>query len=371
MSNSTECPNCQQTLFGQYCAHCGQNQKSTDRYFLTLFNEAFEGIFSLDSKAWKTTLYLWFKPGFLTLEHFANRRARYISPLRLYLITSIGFFLTLSILNLLRNDVAFEVNNQDQPIPTELSDEIRQDILQGQADKDQLDRTLRDIANDRLRNNASDDLTTESDQVDNVIADTTSIESPQDIDSTSQATPATEQPKSDLSKLSEVTELTLNLPFISAEQRKEVNAKLLSKIKNAIEIAKQSPKRIIAKVIDTAPPVVFVLLPFFALVLKLFYLTSKRYYAEHVILALHNHAFLFAAMTVVTISPLILPEGISELLSVGMWIWICLYMLLSLKRVFQQSWPVTILKGTLLVTVYAGLMLFGFLAVTLIGVMLL
>lgn len=36
----------------------------------------------------------------------------------------------------------------------------------------------------------------------------------------------------------------------------------------------------------------FVLLPTFALILKLLYLRSRRYYTEHLILALHNHSFI-------------------------------------------------------------------------------
>ena len=39
----------------------------------------------------------------------------------------------------------------------------------------------------------------------------------------------------------------------------------------------------------------FVLIPLFALLLKLFYVFRRRLYMEHLIVALHSHAFLFLA----------------------------------------------------------------------------
>ncbi len=56
-----------------------------------------EDIRSLDSRMWRTLLALLFKPGFLSAEHFAGRKASYIPPFRLYLIVSFVMFMLLSL----------------------------------------------------------------------------------------------------------------------------------------------------------------------------------------------------------------------------------------------------------------------------------
>jgi hypothetical protein len=61
-----------------------------------LLHEALEGITHSDSRLWRTLCLLWFKPGKLTQEFVAGRRASYLPPFRLYLVLSIIFFVTAS-----------------------------------------------------------------------------------------------------------------------------------------------------------------------------------------------------------------------------------------------------------------------------------
>jgi hypothetical protein len=57
--------------------------------------EATEDLTHADSRLWRTLSALVFKPGFLTREFLAGRRARYLPPLRLYLVLSVVFFLSI------------------------------------------------------------------------------------------------------------------------------------------------------------------------------------------------------------------------------------------------------------------------------------
>ncbi|MBD3647699.1 MAG: DUF3667 domain-containing protein, partial [Pseudomonadales bacterium] len=93
------CPNCGARIEGPWCYQCGQNQKGINRFFLSLLNEAFDDVFSLNSRTVRTFGNLLFRPGFLTTEYYAGRRARYLPPVRLYLITSVVFFFYLSLQN--------------------------------------------------------------------------------------------------------------------------------------------------------------------------------------------------------------------------------------------------------------------------------
>ena len=54
---------------------------------------ATEDLTHADSRLWRTLGALLFRPGFLTAEFLGGRRARYLPPVRLYLVLSVAFFL--------------------------------------------------------------------------------------------------------------------------------------------------------------------------------------------------------------------------------------------------------------------------------------
>lgn len=90
------CLNCGAAVRGRFCIDCGQ---TTDTHVPTLaevVGDAITSIFNLDSRLWRTVTSLFFKPGMLTREFLAGRRARYVPPLRLYLVLSVLTFLVLS-----------------------------------------------------------------------------------------------------------------------------------------------------------------------------------------------------------------------------------------------------------------------------------
>ena len=131
-----------------------------------------------------------------------------------------------------------------------------------------------------------------------------------------------------------------------------------------------NPDLIKDKVFDVLPATMFVLLPIVALLFKIWYLFAKKYYVEHLIFALHNHSFVF----VVAIIMLLLnefsvwqdPSEEGQLTTTIGWIntviacWIPLYLLISLKRVYQQSWAMTFAKFSLIGISY--MVLLGFAA---------
>jgi hypothetical protein len=93
------CLNCGAVLTGRYCANCGQAADVHVPSTRELVHQALEGITHSDSRLWRTLYFLWFKPGKLTQEFVAGRRAAYLPPFRLYLVLSILFFLVASVSN--------------------------------------------------------------------------------------------------------------------------------------------------------------------------------------------------------------------------------------------------------------------------------
>lgn len=130
------CENCGSLLQGEFCHRCGQEVIHNRRFFGGVILDLLNTFFSYDSKVNRTFLPLFFKPGFLTREYMAGRRARYILPFRLYLFSSVFCFILLSLQNdLLRFEVAPESSTQqDETIledsisfesDTELSPELK------------------------------------------------------------------------------------------------------------------------------------------------------------------------------------------------------------------------------------------------------
>jgi hypothetical protein len=88
----TECPNCGHPLDGRFCAACGQKNSSINPTVHDFLHDLTHELLHVDGKIFQSVLLLLTKPGFLTREYFAGRRARYISPIRLYLIFSVIYF---------------------------------------------------------------------------------------------------------------------------------------------------------------------------------------------------------------------------------------------------------------------------------------
>jgi hypothetical protein len=111
------------------------------------------------------------------------------------------------------------------------------------------------------------------------------------------------------------------------------------------------------------PRMMFVLLPVFALILKLLYLRRRWFYAEHFIFALHFHAFAFAVFFLLITLP-------ANVWTAGLVLWSIVYLAVAMRKVYKQSIPKTAIKFLLLTGVYAGLVLLGVAASALLGILL-
>ncbi len=86
------CKNCNYKLDKQYCSNCGQKNVEVLELKI-IIKDFFKDVFELDSRVFLTLKYLLFKPGFLTKEYWLGKRKRYISPMRLIIITSFIYFI--------------------------------------------------------------------------------------------------------------------------------------------------------------------------------------------------------------------------------------------------------------------------------------
>ena len=118
-----------------------------------------------------------------------------------------------------------------------------------------------------------------------------------------------------------------------------------------------------------------------ALLLKLWYLFAKKYYVEHLIFALHNHSFLYVVLLIMMLANSFAgwqepsEEGslttAVNVINVVTWTWIPVYFFISLKRVYQQGWGLTILKYSCIGISYLALLTLATTFVALLGFILL
>jgi hypothetical protein len=131
---------------------------------------------------------------------------------------------------------------------------------------------------------------------------------------------------------------------------------------------RQDPNLLKNAIFSTAPTTLFILVPVFALLLKILYLFKRRLYMEHVVVALHSHAFLCLNVLLLVVNSNLqdwlapasgLLHTLFGIVEFALAAWIPIYLLLMQKRVYGQGWPMTLIKYSLLGFCYVILLSFG------------
>ena len=89
------CLNCRALLTGPYCADCGQRGQ-LHRSLRAYFGDFASGVLNFEGKIWRTLPMLAWCPGDLTRRYIQGERARFVSPIALYLFTVFLMFAVLS-----------------------------------------------------------------------------------------------------------------------------------------------------------------------------------------------------------------------------------------------------------------------------------
>lgn len=83
-THETACLNCGTTLVGSHCHACGQ-AAHVHRTLGAFFHDLLHGVFHFEGRIWRTLPMLAWRPGDLTRRYVAGERARFVSPLALFL----------------------------------------------------------------------------------------------------------------------------------------------------------------------------------------------------------------------------------------------------------------------------------------------
>lgn len=323
LAGSSACLNCGTELKGPFCYYCGQPDKNMMRFFPVLLRELLEDTLDFDSRFLRTIKPLLFKPGKLTRDYLDGRRFRYVPPMRLYIFSSIACFF---IAALLATDVVHIGKEGDQATES--------GVPSSQVDREKIAEALKDV-DPEIR-----------DEINRTVAEA------QD-DTTDQGLVIEDDKISLNGKPWDRETNPLIIPLAPDWINDWVNNEIGESPAKGRQI-EENPDLIKDKMFDVLPVTMFVLLPLVALLFKFWYLFAKKYYVEHLIFALHNHAFLFVILLIVMLTNSYagwqdpdetgLVTRAVNVLNVVIIIWIPVYLLVSLKRVYRQNWWLTLFK---------------------------
>ena len=122
----SECANCGATVTGHYCGQCGQ-KAHVHRSLAAIAHDIMHGVLHLDGKLWNTLPLLAFKPGQLTRRFIEGERAKFVSPMALFLFSVFAMFAVFQMVGLgaptdLSNDLFG--SQADTPFEAEIREQI-------------------------------------------------------------------------------------------------------------------------------------------------------------------------------------------------------------------------------------------------------
>ena len=355
LAGSANCLNCGTGLQGPFCHYCGQPDKNLVRFFPALIREMLEDFMDFDSRFMRTIKPLVFKPGKLTRDYLDGRRFRYVPPMRLYIFSSLALFFLFAVFAGSSLNFKSTVGSDSPGIQIHLDEGDEEEIRESTKDLNDIHPGLGDQVAEHIVN-AAEESESEADEIPNEV----NFEfngKPWDPETNPVTIPL----------MPEFVTRWLNREIEESPQKGK-----------AIE---ENPNLMVEQVLDVLPGTMFILLPLVALLFKFWYLFAKKYYVEHLIFALHNHAFIFVMLIVMFLmsvfTGLLEPDEpgtvtqASEVIKTVILIWIPIYLLISLKRVYRQGWALTLAKYSAIGFSYMVLLGFTVVLVALLSFVLL
>ncbi len=314
------CLNCGEPLGEEvnYCPNCGQENDVKRLAIGSIISNFFQEQLFFDSKFFRSLRYFLFFPGHLTNEFTRGRRIRYITPVRLYLFTSFAYFLILSLSTFI----------DSSPLMGE------EEELGGMAYVDSVGME---------REGEGDTMNKERGRIGVPWGD---------------------------------KDLGPPKKFVADVNRKGMDRVLDSLgiekffprlfVRQSYKVYKRGKSGFIQKMGKDVSVMMFFLMPLFALLLKVFFWKNRMFYIEHLIHALHLHAFIFFLLLIGGILQWVIPSD--GLFLVGSVIAL-VYWGASLRNVYKRKFISLAFKLLFLLTTYSLVFAVAFLVTLMVSIL--
>jgi Protein of unknown function (DUF3667) len=310
------CLNCDTPLTGKYCGNCGQRDLPARQDLGDLLINFISSFYSFESKFFKTFKYLLFYPGKIVAEYNAGKRESFYHPARMYVFLSFIFFLLFS--------TVFSTDEMDFD------------------EKGDFNAVKDSINVDSLVRKNTGGLKIGYQPVD-------------------------EGTNSKRAKtLAQYDSVQQSLP---PEKRDGFITRYFERKGREIETragANQGEmvKTFMNDMMENTPRMIFILMPLFALLLKLFYVRRDFFYSEHLIFTIFFYDFIYLVASLI-----ILVSKVEWLwwLELALYLWIFIYLYKAMRKVYQQRRAKTVLKFLLLNFLFLFFVSFGIAGLALIA----
>ena len=133
------CANCQTVFSGHFCPECGQ-KAHIHRSLAAIGHDIMHGVLHLDGKLWNTLPLLVFKPGQLTRRFIEGERAKFVSPMAMFLFSVFAMFAVFQMVGISVSDDLAKgwANYGDQADQSVFRDNIREQITTLEKERDRL-----------------------------------------------------------------------------------------------------------------------------------------------------------------------------------------------------------------------------------------
>lgn len=386
------CPNCDTALKPEdnFCFNCGQENHALKLPLGHILYEFVESITHFDGKLWNTLKAIFTRPGKMTTDFLAGQRVRYVPPARFYVFVSVIFFFLIGKFVEMRTERNIEEAKKQEEIAkvaktksVDFATLIGKDSLLRAKGLYRVARTSVDMPKDStaarrwiqqlrsasdarldslLSNKDEKSVTPQSRQklrdVIALVPDTLKNLTTNAYISLSGVNIVTFNFKSEASQekflrktnqMSKMSDESLDsLIRAEGEQPSWLKRAILRQSGKFMASREDSAKALMHVVIKDLSVVMFILMPFVAILLLLFYFRRGRYYYEHLIFSVHIHTVLFLFVSLALLVTYYASEATTNAVVNGIIVVCWLYFLLSLKTVYKQGWIKTTVKFLLL-----------------------
>jgi hypothetical protein len=341
------CRNCGDPTRGEYCRTCGQRKVDVQVSVFDLVRDLFEDQFGVERRTPATLLALLFRPGHLTREYLGGRIVRYIRPLKLYLVSSVVLFLLVGSFTMRGMDSIAEGYSSMQAGGSDLpADSVTAQIQEGVRDAfgpgfpgvGDAGRAIRPPAPGSAAPLPADPIDTVGISANDTVAVGPLV-------------------GARLGEQAWFRDITVNTGSAALDQRVQARVDRLGRMAPADAI-----RELLRTFLGYMPTLLFVLLPVFAGILKLLYIRTGTYYAEHFIFVLHTHAFVFGTFSLALVAAWVGLGVVAVLLQ----FWAAIYIYLALRRVYGQGHLKTAIKYWVLGWSYFWVLLFSLVPVVIL-----
>jgi hypothetical protein len=307
---------------------CGQENTVTKQGVGSLIKHFIFDIFHFDGKFFDTLKNLLFKPGFVPKEYIAGKRISYLDPIRMYLFTSALFFLFFFSINK-SSDKIIKIDATSR-LMTKLE---RYEYLyqrSNQRTDSSIQKQFKFLLDTSFRVKLTENITPANDSL--FLISFKNSKYMMEVHKIQQGQDQLNVGEGWLSNTFENKWKAYRQKFADDEKA------MVTNLANSF--------------VGKFPYILFVSLPFFALILKLLYIRKKHfYYSDHAVFTLYHYIFSFILLLfylLLTAAYDWLQWGILRVFAGILLLSGGVYLALALKRFYGQGWIKTLIKFLLL-----------------------